>query len=401
MARIPHVALMIETSSVYGRRLLEGITRYLRTHRSWSLFLEQRELDSVPPRWLGTWRGDGIISRWSSPSVVALLREAELAVIDVSDRRPPFGLVRIRNDDRAIGVLAAEHLLERGFRSFAYCGFKGEYWAIDRREAFLETLTRSGFASQVFESPWSGPGAEPWEDEQERIGTWIRSLPKPVGMLTSNDVRGFHVLDACQRFELKVPEEVAVIGVDDDSLLCELCRPSLSSIVPNPEQIGFEAAAALDRLMGGGSVDFEERVIPPLGVTTRISTDVLAVDDEHFASSVRFIRENACHGLTVEEVLERVPLSRSTLERRFRQFLGRSPQAEIRAVQLRRARQLLAETDHAMSRIAELVGFDHAEYFNVAFKREFGLTPGQFRQQAQGDRRSRGTSPSARGEAEA
>lgn len=397
MAQIPHVALMIETSSVYGRRLLEGITRYLRTNRNWSIFLEQRELDSVPPRWLKTWRGDGVISRWSSPGVASVLREAGLAAIDLSDRRPPFGLARIRNDDRAIGVMAAEHLLDRGFRSFAYCGFKGEYWAIDRREAFLDTLARSGFAGKVFESSWSWPGAEPWEDEQERIGAWIGLLPKPVGILTCNDVRGLHVLDACQRSALKVPEEVAVVGVDDDSLLCELCHPSLSSIVPNPEQIGFEAAAALDRLMEGGDVGFEERLVSPLGVATRLSTDVLAVDDEHLTSSVRFIRENACQGITVDDVLGRVPLSRSTLERRFRKFLGRSPQAEIRAVQLRRARQLLAETDHAMHRIAELVGFEHSEYFNVAFKREFGQTPGQFRQQARGDRRAKGV-PSAGGE---
>jgi LacI family transcriptional regulator len=382
MARVPHVALMIETSSIYGRRLLEGVARYLRSHRSWSIFLEQRELDSVPPRWLKDWRGDGVISRWSTPEVASTLSGSGLAVVDLSDRRESFGLARLNSDDRAIGRMAAEHLLERVFRSFGYSGFAVEWWSTLRREAFLEALGGAGYAASVYESPWGGPDSPPWEDEQIQIGRWIESLPKPAGVMACNDVRGFHVLDACKRAGFRVPEEVAVIGVDDDALLCELCNPPLSSIISNPEQLGYEAAALLDRMMAGEAVDVGERLVPPLGVTTRLSTDVLAVDDEHFAAAVRYIREHACHGIGVDEVLARIPLSRSTLERRFRRYLGHSPQAEIRAVQLRRAKQLLAETDHAMHRIAELVGYEHPEYFNVAFKRDFGLTPGQFRREA-------------------
>ncbi len=200
--------------------------------------------------------------------------------------------------------------------------------------------------------------------------------------MTCNDLRGFHVLGACHRCGLRVPDEVAVVGVDDDALLCELCDPPLSSIIPNAEQIGYEAAALLDRLMAGGEADVAVRLVPPLGVTTRLSTDVLAIDDEHFAAAVRYIRAHACHGITVDDVLGRLPLSRSTLERRFRKYLGRSPQAEIRAVQLGRAKQLLVETDHPMHRIAELVGFEHAEYFIFAFRRAFGRTPGAYREEA-------------------
>jgi len=372
---------MIETSSIYGRRLLEGITRYLRSHRPWSVFLEQRELDSVPPRWLKSWKGDGVISRWSDLDVASALGRTDAAVVDLSDRRTGSGVVRINSDDHAIGRLAAEHLLERGIRSFGYCGFTVEHWAIRRRDAFLETLARAGYRAVVYESPWGGPDARPWENEQVRIGRWIKSLPKTAGVMACNDVRGLHVLDACQRSGCKVPDEVAVIGVDNDSLLCDLCHPPLSSIVTNPEEIGYEAAAVLDRLMRGERVDFAERLIPPLGVVTRLSTDVLAIDDAHFAAAVRYIRDHACQGITIDDVLARVPLSRSTLERRFRKHLGRSPRAEIRAVQLNRAKQLLAETDHATYRIAQLVGYEHTEYFNVTFKRVFGRTPGQFRQE--------------------
>jgi LacI family transcriptional regulator len=370
---------MIETSTVYGRNLIQGVTRYLRSHRDWSIYLEQREVDTAPPAWLRTWHGDGVLSRWSDPRVAESLIDQGLAAVDLSDRRPHFGLPRINSDDLAIGGLAAEHLLERGFRSFASCAFSGELWAARRTQEFLAALAQAGHSGSVYESPWLGAGAHVREDEQARIGRWLESLPRPVGVMACNDVRGIEVLNACQTRGLKVPEDVAVIGVDDDVLLCEICSPPLSSVVPNIEQIGYEAAALLDRLMGGERAGFEEWFVPPSGVTTRRSTDVLSVGDPEFAVAVRFIRENACHGITVTDVLDHVLISRSTLERNFRCYLGRSPQSEIRAVQLARARQLLAETDHPVSRIAELVGYRHVEYFNVVFKREIGQTPGQYR----------------------
>ena len=320
-----------------------------------------------------------MITRWSDPRVAEVLIKQGLAAVDLSDRRPAFGLARINSDDRAIGRLAAEHLLERGFPSFASCGFSGELWAVRRKEAFLDALAAAGHTGRVYETPWHGAGAHVREDEKARIGRWLKSLPRPVGVMASNDVRGIDVLNACQTYGLRVPDEVAVLGVDDDALLCEICSPPLSSVVPNIEEIGYEAAALLDRLMDGEREECEERFVPPLGVTTRLSTDVLSVGDQEFATAVRFIRENACHGITVTDVLDHVLISRSTLERNFRAYLGRSPQAEIRAAQLARARQLLAETDHPIHRIAELVGYRHVEYFNVAFKREIGQTPGLYR----------------------
>ncbi len=382
MTRRPHVALLIETSSVYGQRLLQGISRYLRTHRPWSVYLEEREFDSVPPRWFETWRGDGAISRWSGASVARVLRRADVAVVDLSNRRAPFGPPRITSDDRAIGRLAADHLRDRRLHSFAFCGFEGELWSSRRREAFREALADAGSPVPVFETPLRGRHARPWEDEQVGIGRWLEALPRPVGVMACNDLRGLHILDACQRRGLRVPDEVAVIGVDDNALFCDLCDPPLTSIIPNAEQIGYEAAALLDRLMAGGVAGFEVATVPPLGVTTRLSTDVLAIDDEPFVAAVRYIRANACFGITVGDVLARVPVSRSTLDRRFREHLGHSPQDEIRAVQLGRAKQLLAETDHPMHRIAELVGFAHTEYFHFAFRRAFGRTPGEYRREA-------------------
>ena len=303
--------------------------------------------------------------------------------VDLNDVHDGLGLPRIQSDQAAIGRLAAEHLMERGFRRFAYCGFTGHAWSTKRRAGFEDALGAASEVVAAHESPWGGPSAHPWEQEQKRIGDWLRTLPRPVGVFACNDLRGQHVLDACQRVGLAVPEEVAVVGVDDDPLVCELCNPPLSSVVPNPERIGYEAADLLARLIAGEKPATAEILVAPLGVTARQSTDVLAIDDPHVAAAVRYIREHACAGASVGDVLARVPLSRTILERRFRKYLGRSPQAEIRFVQLKRVKQLLAETDLRLERIAELAGFEHPEYLSVVFKRETGQTPGRYRRQVQ------------------
>ncbi|MHC5542887.1 substrate-binding domain-containing protein, partial [Singulisphaera rosea] len=254
-----------------------------------------------------------------------------------------------------------------------------------RRDGFLAALARAGFHCAVYESPWIGLGGKPYEEDQGDIEAWLGGLSKPVGVMACNDMRGFQVLDGCRSVGAKVPEEVAVIGVDDDTLLCELCSTPLSSVIPNTQHIGYEAAALLDLLMSGGRPTFKERLIPPLGVATRMSTDILAVEDTAFAFALRFIREHACHGITINDLLNDIPMSRMTLERRFRKYLGHSPHAEIRAVQVGRAKQLLAETEHSVHRIAQLVGFEHPEYFNVVFKREVGLSPGEFRRKSRAE----------------
>jgi LacI family transcriptional regulator len=379
----PHVALMVETSLVYGRNLLRGIIRYIRSHEPWSVFFDLRELAAEAPAWIKDWRGDGIIARTISPDLAATLRRKRIPVVNLNDIHQDLRLPLIESDHEAIGQMAAGHLLERGFRHFAFCGFTGHIWSRKRREGFKAALANAGLPCALFESPWGGRRSYPWEEDQRQIGNWLLSLPTPTGVLACNDLRGQHVLDACQRVSLSVPEQVAVIGVDDDELVCELCVPPLSSVVPSAERIGYEAAALLDRLMAGERPPASDMLVPPLGVTIRQSTDVLAIDDPHVAAAVRYIREHACEGATVRDVLKHVPLARTILERRFRKYLGRSPQAEIRAVQLKRVQQLLAETDLRLERIAELAGYEHPEYLSVVFKRETGQTPGQYRRQAQ------------------
>lgn len=386
------VVLMIETSSGYGRDVLRGIMRYIRSHEEWTVFLEHRALTSELPRWLADWHGDGVISRSPTPWLWETARRNGVPLVNLVDRRELRAAPSVFSDQEAIGRLGAEHLLERGFSRFGFCGFVDENWSDGRGRGFIDRLRSARCAVEVYESAWMGPEVRAWDEEQRELCAWVRGLPKPCGVLACNDLRARQVLEACRLCGLAVPEEVAVLGVDNDELLCQLCHPPLSSVIPDTEQIGYQAAELLARMMRGEEVDSSILRLPPLGVATRQSTDSLAISDPQIAAAARFIREGACRGVSVGDVVRHVSLSRSALERGFRKYLRHSPQQEIRHVQLKRCKDLLAETDLPMERIAQLCGFRHPEYMHVVFKRTFHTTPGAFRKSARGGQGGGGTS---------
>jgi LacI family transcriptional regulator len=371
----PHVALIVETSVAYGREILRGVSRHLHIHGRWSVFLDERELEAPPPEWLLDWRGDGVILRSTTPALAAGLRARGLPTVDLNDRYGDLGLPRVASEMEALGRSAADHLLRRGYASLAYCGFSGEPWC----DARLAGVRERAEPVSVFRTPWRGLREHAWQEERDLIAAWLAGLERPLGIVACNDVRGHHVLDACRALGAAVPEEVAVIGVDNAETFCSLCDPPLSSVVPDAERIGFEAAALLDRLMRGEAAPRRTLLVPPKGVATRQSTDSVAISDPVVARCVRFVRENAHRAISVEDVLARSGVSRSTLERRFRAALGRSPHDEIGRSRLKRVKTLLRETDWPVSRIAVEAGFDHPEYMMVQFKRETGRTPSQWR----------------------
>lgn len=377
------VALIIETSSSYGRDLLDGIVRFMRLHNEWSVFLDERSLTQDIPTWLANWTGDGIISRTTTAELKAAAATNQVPLIELNDRRDLLGTPHVRSEDYAIGCMAAEHLLERGFRRYGFCGFDSEDWSERRQQGFVGTLKDAGFVCEVYSSMWHGPAARAWEDELSQLEEWVGGFEQPIGVMACNDVRGQQILDVCSKLSIAVPEDVAVLGVDNDELLCSLCNPPLSSVIPNARIVGFRAAELLAHLMNNGGQLERGQLIAPLGVATRQSTDVVAIDDPEISAALRFIRENACRGINVRDVTCHVPVSRSTLERQLRKHLGRTPQQEIRRVQIRRAQELLATTDLTTERIAALCGFEHTEYFHVVFRRELNVTPGDFRKSAQ------------------
>jgi LacI family transcriptional regulator len=369
----PKVALLIETSNAYARGLLHGVVSYIREHEPWSFYLMEQGRGDDPPSWLAHWDGDGIIARIESKRIAKAVVDSKLPTVDVSAGRYVPAIPWVETDDRAIAHLAANHFLERGFRHFAYCADTRFHWSRWRGNHFSKLLEAAGHQCQTFEPP-----SRQSDRQVAAIEAWLIRLPRPVGVFACYDIRGQQVLDACRNAGLAVPDEVAVLGVDNDELLCELASPHLSSVIPDTHRTGYEAAALLARMMKGERLALEVR-IAPIGVHRRQSTDVLATDDPQVVHAVQFIREHACEPINVNDVLRAVPLSRKVLETRFKTILNHTLHDEIIRVRIDRAKQLLANTDLALADIASRTGFEHAEYLSVAFKRETGLTPAVYR----------------------
>ncbi len=375
----PHVALLIETSNSYARDVLCGVRAYLREHQPWSLHLTEHGREDLLPQWLRQWKGDGIIARVHTQTIADALLDAGLPTVDVSHGLKHSPFPRIASNCHTVARLAAEHLLERGFKHFAYCGDLRFDWSETRRRLFAHYLRRAGFTCEVLDPVVAPNQHDTWEREIEALTEWIRGLPKPVGIMTCHDARGQQTLQACRRLGVAVPDSVAVIGVHNDDLLCDLCDPPLSSVIANPRRAGYEAAALLDRMMAGEKPEAQVILLEPLGVATRQSTDVIAVGDSRVAQAVRFIREHACEGISVNDVLRAVPMARSALERKFKKLLCRTPHEQILGVRITRVKDLLTSTELTLADIAERTGFETVGYLSVAFKRATGESPGRYR----------------------
>ena len=384
MGKRLRIALVIESSRAYGRRVLAGINAYARQHGPWAFYMEERETGEVPPPWLRSWKGDGIISRVDDVALARAIQHTHLPAVDLR------GVVRsampvVKTDDRQVVKLAAEHLLARGFAHLAYCGFTDLSYSERRLKHLLSILHEREIPCSVYQTP--PPRSNAPQREIERIGvlfnkelaSWLRSLPKPVGVIACNDIRGQQVLNTCREIDLIVPEQVAVIGVDNDDVLCELSDPPMSSVELDTHNAGYEAAALLDRLIRGEPTPPGPILIPPKGVVCRRSTETLAIPDRHVADAVRFIRLHATEGIKVKQILAQIPMSRRLMERRFRKLLGHGPHAEITRVRIERVKLLLVETDWPLDSIAISTGFTGADYLSVAFKKHTGLCPGEFR----------------------
>jgi LacI family transcriptional regulator len=375
----PHVALLIETSLASGRDILSGIVRYVREHRPWSLYHQPHSLEDAAPRWLRRWRGDGIIARIQTPRMAQIIAASGIPAVDVLGVVPhlPFPLVHV--DNPAIARMAAEHLLERGLRQFGYFGIERENWSEQRFAGLCAAV--AGLQGQVslYELPRDASGVHSWERAQNKLAAWIGGLSKPVGIFVGSDQSGPRFLEACRRAGVAVPDEVAVIGVDNDGALCEVCDPPMSSIDPGHSAVGYQAGAVLDELLQGGGTRRKALLIEPRQAVARMSTDMLAIGDSAVAAALQLIRGHAHEGLQVDAIARSVGLSRSVLQRRFRALLKRSVHQEILAAKIKFARELLTKTDLPLTAVAERAGFKHQEYMGAVFKKRTGQTPGRVR----------------------
>ena len=383
MSRKPQsrrVALLVETSNSYARGLLRGVVDYAREHGGWSVYLGEHSRGDQPPPWLARWDGDGVIARIENARIARAVMRCGRPVVDVSAARLLPDLPWVETDDEAIARMAAEHLLERGLRHFAFFADERFNWSKWRCEHFVRRVGERGCACSVYTA--TRATRRDWEREENELAGWLAGLPKPVGVMACYDIGGRQVLDACRRAGVAVPDEVAVVGVDNDGLLCELSDPPLTSVEPDARRTGYVAAEILDRLMRNRRVPVLSHRVPPVGVVTRQSSDMMAAADRDVAEAVRFIRENACSGISVKDVLQRVPLSRRALETRFVKAVGRTPHAEVERVRLERAKHLLMVTDLPVYEVAKRTGFRYQEYLSVAFRRYAGVSPTQYRKDA-------------------
>ncbi len=384
MPKHPQVALLIDTATDWGRRMIRGIGRYARQQGGWDLWLEQR-CQYAPGRLPPGWRGDGIIARVADRAMARHLASAHGHVVNVSTARVTGATFpTVTADLQAAAKLAIGHLLDQGFRNFAYYAPMNLSFVEDHHHSFVQLLDELGYSCSLLHAPGGKRPDLQWQKHQQQLERWIRGLPKPVAVLTWTGRRGRDVIYACRALGLSVPEQVAVLGADDDELLCEACSPPLSGVALTSERIGFEAAALLDRMLHGKRAPTKPRLIEPARIVVRQSTDTLAIDDEDLARAIAFIRMNGSSPIQVGDVLRVVPVSRRSLDRRFQQVLGRTPAEEIRRVHLERAKQLLGDTDMPVPNVAAASGFGSREYLARAFKQQTGLSPRQYRNRIQG-----------------
>jgi LacI family transcriptional regulator len=385
MPESPRVALLIQSSLEYGRGLLRGIGSYVQSHEPWILFPRVGLLpDKISPQ-LRKWRPQGIIGQFENRRILRQVQQLGVPTVDLFASHRCRGIPRFLVDNAAVSKMAATRFLELGYRNFAYCGFRGVYYSERRGDAFAEYLRHHKYAVDVFQNiPGSGASGvidieSAGQSEIDAIGQWLRRLPKPLALMAGTDLRALQVLEACHLCGLKVPSDVAVLGVGNDEVLCNLAAPPLTSVALRSEHIGYEAAAMLHQMMLGKKPASEETITGPLCVVSRQSTNSLAIADPIVRDALLYLRKNFAHGVSVARVAKHVGVSTSTLLRRFSQAIGRSPRQELIRLQLGRVEELLRDTALPLPRIAKLVGFNYPECMMKLFKRKTGLTPTEFR----------------------
>ena len=380
---LKRIALLIERHPGYQEGVLRGVRQYADASRNW--LCQSAPATEAAIREVSEWKPDGIIVGVHGEYIIKPLLELRTPIVDVFDWFDEGAIPRIAMEERTIGRMAAEHLMDRGFRSFGFVGGHGKLrFLIEREEGFAAALRSAGFRYDAYVRPANEPDFTPllWSAGSASMQAWVRRLPKPLGVYTATDAFGQRLIDSCRGAGVAVPDQVAVIGTDNDDLLCNLSQPPLSSIAIDPERVGYEAASLLDRLMRGERLPAPVRVtLPPVGVVARRSTDALAVEDPDVAAALRLVRSDAGCQMRVRDILAKLPVHRRTLERKVRRTIGRGLAAELRRVKVDRARQALAGSDVSVPHVARAAGFSSAVRLAIVFREDVGMTPTEYRRQ--------------------
>ncbi len=384
MNNIPKVAVLIEASRAAGRGLLSGIVKYINSHNNWACYREPPSYTRLGGqknllRWLKSIDIEGIIAHdHYAKEIESLISEKIPMVIASVDREKYPFLPTFSDNGIATGQMAAQHLLERGMINFAYYGLRKKDAFRDRGNSFRDQIKQAGYKTYFYESKKT-LGKSSWETELSNISNWLLSLPKPVGIMTYADDYSQQIVEACKVAKLKIPDEVAVIGVDNDNLICNLSNPPLSSVALKYERAGYEIAKLLDKLMNGEKMNGQQIIIEPTHIVTRQSTNTLYLDDPVVLKAIRYIHENSNRILQVDDVVRVSGLSRRALQQRFNRILGRSIFDEIQKRHSDQIAKMLIETNLPISQIALSLGHSGVEHISRYFRLAKGCSPTEYR----------------------
>ncbi len=383
------IVVMIPTSRGFGRSIIKGIARYARYHGRWSLYMDLP--DYAPKRqpkksldWLNEIGIDGIIARIPCPYELDDLLQTKKPIILTNVINDIETLPSIVPDCEMMAQMGVKYFINKGYKNLAFCGFADPHWCRERAEYFAQFVRQHGYKPHIFFEKSvhlanSGQLSKGWKTEENKMVRWLSELPKPVAILTSNDDMGRHIVQSCGIAGLMVPEEVAVLGGDNDQLVAELCEPQLSSIQLDAESCGYQAAEILQRIIEQKPLESLRVVVEPTHVVTRQSTDVMAIDDPDVAKALNFINNNFKKNIKVTDVARVAATSVRILQMKFKEFLDRSPYAEITRVRIEHATTLLIESNMSISQIAFVIGFEEVKYFTRLFSKTKGISPLAYR----------------------
>ena len=374
---------------------LRGVMDYAQEHGGWSLTTSPPSLIGAGEKALTLddlrgWPGDGVFAAILNQADIRTARRLRIPVLNGASTLRETGIPRVRPDHYAMGRLAAEHLLGRGFQRLAYYGLQGFWFSEERCRGFAERAQQAGATCDVLQVPQDCGRWASWQKRTKLLVGWLKQLQRPVGVLAVQDYRARVLMEECGRLNLHIPHDVAVIGMEDDPTLCEFCRPTLSSVVRDSWRLGFETAAALDRLMDGLPVP-DDLPVAPAGVVARQSTDTIAVEDPHLAAALHFIHDHLNEPFGIDRLVKATSISRRKLEIRFQQMLGCSPYDYLNRTRIERAKQLLVTPDKLkFHSVVRACGFSSAAQMRLAFKRVTGMTPLEYRQSERVDKSGQG-----------
>ena len=361
--------------------LIEGVTRYLADNAlNWTFAVAPESL-MLSVLDLVNWQGDGILAAINTEKEAECAVKLGIPTVNISSAMANCPVPRTMVDNYTIGELAAEHLLARGFRQFGFLGLDNVQYSKDRWLGFSSTLEKQGVsATQLLAAPTFRFDGEVWHEQHKQLSTWLRSLPKPCGVFAVSDYRACHVLESCRESGYSVPDQVAVMGVDDEQVICEHVRPTLSSVARNDSLEGYKAAEMLDMLMRGETLPANEIIVPPIEVINRESTSAFAVSDERLRQALDYLHQYLHEPITIEELATHADVSRRWLEYAFRDVFNETPYQYLKRQRLLKAKQVLAdEPKSSITQVARSTGFASVKQMRLAFQQAYGVSPGEFR----------------------